>query len=27
LLAAAIPVRRLSRLAPSDLLRVFANER
>lgn len=27
LLAAAIPVRRLSRLAPSDLLKVFANER
>ncbi|MDZ4759711.1 MAG: ABC transporter permease, partial [Alphaproteobacteria bacterium] len=27
LLAALIPVRRLARLAPSDLLRVFANER
>ncbi|MEH6775263.1 MAG: FtsX-like permease family protein, partial [Cereibacter changlensis] len=26
-IAAAIPVRRLARLAPSDLLRVFANER
>ena len=26
-LAAAVPVRRLARLAPADLLRVFTNER